>query len=60
MRKIYFSASMIVAFPEPRAAKKKSHPIFFYPLRSLDTVYTVVISKNQFAYGTLGQSLNYY
>ena len=50
---------MIVAFPEPRAAKEKSHPIFFCPLGSLDTVYTVVISKNQFAYGTLGQSLDY-
>ena len=60
MRKIsYFSASMIVAFPEPRAPKEKSHPIFFCPLGSLDTVYTVVISKNQFAYGTLGQSLDY-
>ena len=50
---------MIVAFPEPRAAKEKSHPIFFCPLGSLDTVYTVVISKNQFAYGTLDQSLDY-
>ena len=50
---------MIVAFPEPRVPKEKSHPIFFCPLGSLDTVYTVVVSKNQFAYGTLGQSLDY-
>ena len=44
---------MIVAFPEPHAPKEKSHPIFFCPLGSLDTVYTAVISKNQFAYVTL-------
>ena len=50
---------MIAAFPEPCAPKEKSHPIFFRPLGSLDTVYTVVISKNQFAYGTLTQSLDY-
>ena len=48
---------MIVAFPEPRAPKEKSHAIFFCPLGSLDTVYTIVISKNQVAYGTLGQIL---
>ena len=55
----FFSASKIVAFPEPRAPKEKSHPIFFCPLGYLDAVYTVVISKNHFAYGILGQSLDY-
>ena len=51
---------MIVAFPEPHAPKEKSHLIFFCPLGSLDTVYPVLISENQFALGTLDQSLDYY
>ena len=42
---------MIVAFPEPRTPKEKSHPNFICPLGPLDTVYTVVISKNKFAFG---------
>ena len=37
---------MIVDFSEPRAPKEKSHPIFFCPLGSFETVYTVAISKN--------------
>ena len=51
---------MIVAFPEPHAPKEKSQPIFFCPLGSLDTVHMAVISKNQFVYGTLDQSVDYY
>ena len=37
---------MTIDFSEPRALKEKSHPIFFCPLGSLETVYTVTISKN--------------
>ena len=47
---------MIVAFPEPRTPKEKSHPVFICSLGPLDTVYTVVICKNKFAFG---QSLDY-
>ena len=43
---------MIVAFPEPCTPKEKSHPVFICPLGLLDTVYTVVISKNKFAFGS--------
>ena len=48
---------MIIAFPEPRAPKEKGQPSFFHSLGSRETVYTVVISKNYFAYETLRQSL---
>ena len=43
---VFFLTSMIVDFSEPRAPKEKSHPIFFCPLGSFETVYTVAISKN--------------
>ena len=39
-------ASMIITFPEPHTATEKSHPIFFCLLGSLETICTVVISKN--------------
>ena len=38
--------SMTIDFSETCAPKEKSHPIFFCPLGSLETVYAVTISKN--------------
>ena len=37
---------MIIGFSEPRAPKEKSHPTFFGLIGSLETDYTVAISKN--------------
>ena len=37
---------MIIDFSEPRASKEKSHPIFFGQIGSLETDYTLAISKN--------------
>ena len=47
------------AFTEPRAPLKEGHPIYFYSPASPGIVYMRMISKNQFAYGTLGQNQDY-
>ena len=41
-----FLISMIIDFSEPRAPKEKSHPIFFCPLGSLETVYIVAMFQS--------------
>ena len=43
-------------FLEPRAPLKESHTIYFSSSASPGIVYIGMISKNQYAYGTLGQS----
>ena len=48
------------AFSEPRAPLKESYQIYFSSSASPGIAYIEVISKNQNAYGTLGQSQDYY
>ena len=47
------------AFSDPPATLKESQPISFSSSASAGIVYIGMISKNQYAYGTLGQSQNY-
>ena len=44
------------AFSGPRVPLKENHSNYFYLLASTVIVYIGMISKNQYAYGTLGQS----
>ena len=47
------------AFSEPRAPLKKSQSIYFSLSASPGIVYIEMISKNQYAFGALGQSQGY-
>ena len=51
---------LTTAFSEPRASFKENHPIYFSSPASPRIAYIGMTSKNRNAYGTLGQSQDYY
>ena len=51
---------LTMAVSEPSSSLKESHPFYFSSSASPGIVYIKMISNNQYAYGTLGQSQDYF